>query len=217
MSTDRRTLRFAGRQWWVKRSNQPEGPGPNWFDDSTDAVEVDADGSLSLRIRRAGGRWMCAELVGEDATGYGTYEWTVRTDLRDLERHVVCGMFTWSDDEAHHNREIDIEVSAWSRDHGVFGLFVVHPSGDPGHHRRFRAPSAPWRCSFEWTPSNVTFRAADEPSWTFVGGVPPEGPVHPRINLWLHEGVALPANTDTTVRFDDFCFTPGVGDSSRVR
>ena len=127
----RRTIHFAGRRWWIKRASQPVGPGPNRFHDSTASVEVNADGGLVLRVRRTGGQWVCAEVVGEEATGYGRYEWTIRTDLTDLDRHVVLGMFTWSDDPDLFHRELDIEVSAWGRDGGIGGQFVVQPQRHP--------------------------------------------------------------------------------------
>ena len=77
----RRFIRFAGRRWSVLQASHPVGPGPNRFDDSIESVHVDREGDLVLRIRRAGGDWLCAEVVGEEATGYGTYEWTIRSDL----------------------------------------------------------------------------------------------------------------------------------------
>jgi hypothetical protein len=209
----RRSIHFAGRHWWVKRASEPVGPGPNSFDDTTEAVQVDADGSLSLRIHQTRGRWTCAEVIGEDVTGHGTYEWTVRTDLSDLDRHVVCGMFTWSDEPAHFHRELDIEVSAWGRTDGVTGQFVVQPWAPAGHRREFAVPRiAPWPCSFHWAPSGVTFRAVDGPPWTFTGaGVPPQGGVHPRLNLWLYRGAAPHADGAIQVRFGDFRFTPLAG------
>jgi len=42
----------------------------------------------------------------DDETGYGRYEWTVASDVRDLDPQAVVGMFTWSDDDAFHNREL---------------------------------------------------------------------------------------------------------------
>ena len=131
----------------------------NWFDDSEATVAVDDAGNLVLRIRRSNGRWVCAEVIGEEVTGYGRYEWTVRTVLTHLDRNVVCGMFTWSDDDDFpHNREIDVEVSAWGGTGDVGGMFVVQPACLPGHVRPFAVPNAePWRCWFEWTPEAVVF------------------------------------------------------------
>jgi hypothetical protein len=207
-----RTVDFAGRRWSVKHFVEPVGPGPNRFDDSTDAVRIDDDGTLSLRIRRADeGWWTCAEVIADDPCGHGTYEWTVATDLRRLDRQAVCGMFTWSTDTAHANRELDIEVSAWGRGDAVVGRFVVQPADCDGHVREFTVPAATtWTCSLRWAPAAVTFRAADGAPWRFTAdGVPPPGGAQPRINLWLHGGCAPHGDGALEVRFADFRFTPG--------
>jgi hypothetical protein len=206
----RRTIRFAGLRWWVKCEDERVGPGPNWFDDSPRTVQVNPDGSLVLRVRRDGSRWVCAEVVGEEPIGYGRYEWTVRSDVSGLDRHVVLGMFTWSDEPCQFNREIDIEVSAWRSDDGVIGQFVVQPSDEPGHLRPFTIPqTAPWRCAFDWSPGRVTFSAAGGQRWTFDSqGVPTAEHTHPRINLWLDGGVEPAGATAITVTLDDFTFTP---------
>lgn len=206
----RRLIHFAGRRWWVKRASEPVGPGPNRFDDTTRSVRVDRDGSLVLRVRRSGGEWTCAEIVGEEATGHGTFEWTIRTNLSGLDRHVVLGMFTWSDDPAQFHRELDVEVSAWGSGRGPAGQFVVQPSEPPGHRQGFPVPrTAAWRCSFDWTSGQVTFRAGDAPPWTFAGdGVPSPGNVHPRINLWLHQGADPHLGAPVAVTIGSFCFTP---------
>ncbi len=208
MSADEPTiLRFAGRDWSVKRSAGPVGPGPNVFDDSDDAVRVDANGNLVLRMHRACGNWVCAEVVGVDETGYGTYEWTVATTLGGLEPQLVCGMFTWSNEPGHANRELDIEVAHWSDPPGVTGRFVVQPSD----YHSFALPrGAPWRCSLVWAPGQVTFRAGDAVAWSLSGPqVPPPGGAHPRLNLWLAGGLPPTLGVPVVVRFASFRFTPG--------
>jgi hypothetical protein len=206
----RRSIGFAGRWWWVKQAGQPVGPGPNRFGDSSDSVRVNAEGHLVLTVRRAGGHWMCAEVAGEETTGYGRYEWTLSADLTDLQRHVVLGMFAWSDEPDQSNREIDIEVSAWGRGDGVIGQFVVQPSGDPGHRHPFTVPSsASWRCWFDWSPDRISFAAADGQRWTFAGaGVPTPRGVHPRINLWLDRGIEPDVDRAVAVTVGEFRFTP---------
>jgi hypothetical protein len=208
-----RSIVFADRRWWVKRADKPVGPGRNRFDDSTRAVAVNADGSLTLRIHRERGSWTCAEVVGAESTGFGTYEWVLGSRVTDLDRHVVIGMFLWSDETAHSNRELDIEVSAWGGTTGVTGQFVVQPSEAPGHLQRFTVPRAvPWPCSFRWARRNVTFRAGHSSAWTFEGeGVPPLDHTHPRINLWLRNGAEPDTQDSIEVRFNDFRFTPLAG------
>ncbi len=72
----RRAIDFSGRRWWVKRASEPVGPGPNRFDDGVRTVSVRADGALVLRVRRALGKWVCAEVIGEAPTG--AFEWAPR-------------------------------------------------------------------------------------------------------------------------------------------
>jgi len=194
-------IEFAGRSWWVKCSSNPVGPGGNRFDDSPEAVSVDGAG-LRLRIRRDDKGWTCAEIVGEDDTGYGNYEWTVATDLRGLEPQIVLGMFTWSDAGVHHHRELDIEVS------GAFGgvKFVVQPDRE----LTFPVPDLqPWTCTLDWAPGRATFRAAGGEPWTVSGAaVPPPGGAHPRINLWLFGGREPTGDDPIEVHLTDFRFTP---------
>lgn len=201
---------FADRRWSVKWADHPVGPGPNRFDDSRESIDVDHSGGLVLRVRRRGEAWVCAEVVGEDETGYGTYEWTVRSDVSGLDRHVVLGMFTWSDDAEQSNRELDIEVSAWGRRGPPAGQFVVQPSAPPGHQGAFRVPrTGSWPCSFDWSPGRVTFRAGSDQTWIFAGaGVPTPGGVRPRVNLWLYRGVAPRHAAPITVTIAGFRFTP---------
>jgi hypothetical protein len=206
----RRVIRFAGLRWSVKRARDPVGPGPNRFDDSSESVDVDLEGNLVLRVRRTGSVWVCAEVVAEEATGYGTYEWTIRSDLCGLDRNVVLGMFTWSDEPDQSHRELDIEASAWGRGEAPVGQFVVQPSASPGHLQTFAIPrSASSRCSFDWSPGQVTLRATDAQPWTFAGNAVPRpgGGVRPRINLWLHDGINPHRDTPATVTIGSFSFT----------
>jgi GNAT superfamily N-acetyltransferase len=213
-----RTIDFAGRRWKVKRASEPVGPGPNRFDDSAAAVDVGADGRLVLRVHRSDDRWRCAEVIGEEVTGYGTYAWTIHTRLAEMDRHVVLGMFTWSDDPDQPDRELDIEVSAWGRDGAVVGQFVVQPFARPGHLQTFTVrPTASWQCSFDWSPGRVTFRASDAQPWTFAGdAVPTPVGVRPRTNLWLFRGAKPNVGAPVAVTIASFQFTPaGTGATAR--
>ena len=119
-------------------------------------------------------------------------------------------MFTWSDEPDQFHRELDIEVSAWGHRTRLVGQFVVQPSAPPGHLRTFRVPyAAVWQCAFDWSPGQVTFRATDAQPWTFAGaGVPRPGGAHPRMNLWLHEGISPHLDAPVTVPIGSFSFTP---------
>ena len=164
-----------------KRSDVPAGPGPNRFDDSPDTVAVNPDGDLVLRVHPVANGWVCAEVVSEERTGYGRYAWTVRSDLADIDRHVVCGLFVYGDAPGREHRELDVEVSAWSLTSRPRGQFVVQPYDCAGHLRRFPLSDVrPWRCSLMWSPGRVEFGATGVDPWTVTGAAVPEPEgVHP--------------------------------------
>ncbi len=104
-----RTIQFSGYDWAVKSSVHRLGPGPNYFSSSTDNVWVDSQGRLHLRITYSKGRWYCAEVIGPQSLGRGTYTFTLDSPVDSLDPNVTLALYTWSDDPAYNNREIDIE------------------------------------------------------------------------------------------------------------
>lgn len=206
-------VRFAGRTWGVKESATPVGPGPNLF--SAANVEVDGRG-LHLRIARTGAGWTCAEVVAQGSFGYGTYAWTVASDVMRLDPHAVLGMFTWSDEVDHANREIDIEFGRLGgpslSSTGRFTVQAPEPLSSPA----FALPSAPRsRHTLTWLPGRVTAASATPGSapvsWSVTDAVVPRpgGGVAPRINLWLFRGVAPASPQHITV--ESFAYTPRGG------
>jgi hypothetical protein len=207
-----RVISFSGYEWKVKTSENQVGPGPNYFSDGSENVEVDAAGRLHLRITQRDGRWQCAEVVLTQSLGYGTYRFYLDTEPEKVGRTVygVLGMFTWSEasDEFHH-REIDCEVSAWgtrpeaAEGRNQLGQFVIQPSTVPHNIARYSMPPqmAASTHAFTWRPESVFCHSlqghAARPAskqqliyeHTFTRNVPPaaEG-THARINLWLLAG-----------------------------
>ena len=108
-----RWLSFSGYDWWVKTSAGQVGPGPNYFSDSTNNVWLDGQGQLHLRITNRSNQWQCAELVSARTFGYGSYRFQLASPADNLNPNAVLGLFTWSDDPAYADREIDIECSRW--------------------------------------------------------------------------------------------------------
>ena len=109
-----RTLQFSGYTWNVKTSAGKVGPGPNLFSDSTNNVWVDASGRLHLKITKDANRWNCAEVICTNSLGHGTYRFYLDSPVDNLDPNVVLGLFTWSDDPAYADREIDVECSRWA-------------------------------------------------------------------------------------------------------
>jgi len=94
------------------------GPGPNLFSEAFSDVFVDGNGWLHLKIAERGGNWYASEVVSRDIVGYGRYEWTVGSDVLNLPRNLVVGLFTWDNNsfQEQANSEVDIEFSRWGNE-----------------------------------------------------------------------------------------------------
>ena len=84
------------------------GPGPNHF--SSDNVWVDDAGKLHLRISYQNGAWRCAEVISDTTPGYGTYTFTVDSDLSKLPDQAVFGVFLYAVPDPYP-QELDYEYS----------------------------------------------------------------------------------------------------------
>jgi hypothetical protein len=221
-SADMRTLQFSGYEWKVKSRNGRVGPGPNYFSDSKNNVEVDAKGRLHLRITQREGRWHCAEVISTRGFGYGTYRFYVDTSFDNMDPRVVLGLFTWSDAPDYNNREIDVEVSRWGKKQNKNGQFVVQPYTRPGNIVRFQIPRGlnASTHSFAWKPDSIfcqslkgihgalrgTSRVIAEHA--FTQGIPQAGGENARINLWLMDGHPLVGRKETEIIVSKFEFVP---------
>jgi len=212
----RRTIDFGGREWAVKGSQTPLGPGPNHWLATEEAVEVDEDGRLHLRIREREGRWYSAEVVATESLGFGTYRWRIAGPHHDLDPNIVVGLFTWDNDAPEvAYRELDIELARWGQAAGPTNAqFVVQPYEPEGHLERFTTPARPAvDYAFTWLEDGVDFVAQTDDElhaeWRFDGeGVPPLGPSHARINFWLFRGEAPTNGEEAELVVEAFEFTP---------
>lgn len=220
-----RTIQFSGYEWRVKSSSERVGPGPNYFSDSGNNVEVDAKGRLHLRITKRGERWYCAEVISEKSFGYGTYRFYLDTKADVLDPGVVLGMFTWSDDPAYSHREIDIEISRWGDANNKNAQFVIQPYTRPQNIVRFQIPrrldkTMHW---FRWEPNSVSFQSlmglnsgpghdnAIIRKHSFAEGIPQAGDENARMNLWLINGQPPTDNGVVEIIIEKFEFVPGSG------
>jgi hypothetical protein len=195
-----RVIRFSGYEWLVKASNGLVGPGPYYFSDTSESVWVDENGWLHLKVREEAGRWLASEIVSVDSFGYGEYAFEVDGAATDIDRNVVLGFFTWSDDIAFAHREIDIEISRWMDPAGLNGQCVVQPYHVPGAVVRFDLPTAETMLDlrFAWSRDSVLCTAATPGrpklfEHRYTSGIPQAGGENARINLWLVAG-RPPAN-----------------------
>jgi hypothetical protein len=208
-----REIQFSGYTWLVKDSGGAKwGPGPNVFSPSTDNVWVDPAGRLHLKIVKSGSQWRSAEVISKASFGYGTYRWTLASDVSSLDPQVTLGMFTWHDTSADYaHREIDIEVARWGNaSNPTNAQFVVQPYDLGGHTFRYTVPPAvPSTHEFTWRESSVGFLSGTT-SWLFgdAAAVPRAGGENARMNLWLFRGRATLNRTAAEVVFERFEHVP---------
>jgi len=219
-----RRFNFAGYGWWAKDSRGSlEGPGPNYLSSSTNNLWVDTQGWLHLKITHTNGLWQCAEIISDRSFGYGEYRFFVGTPVTALGTNAVLGMFTWSDDAAYHDREIDIEQSRWKYAHGPDAVmdYAVSPYNS-GQTLYFALPTPLTNStqSFIWVSTNVAFQslrggftptpAASNTlsSWNCAIGIPPAGGEEVHINLWLENGTVPEGAEPVEMVLTNFEFVP---------
>src|ERR1700733_10428626 len=96
-------IHFSGYDWIAKDSNGSKiGPGANYF--SADAV-VATGGRLKLKLVERDGRYSCAEVISQASLGYGTYRFTLASNIDGLATNLVLGLFIWHDDPEFSHRE----------------------------------------------------------------------------------------------------------------
>ena len=165
---------------------------------------------------------MAAEVVATPSLGYGTYEFTVRSNLDDLAKNLVLGLFVWDDTSplAFH-REIDVELGRWNKeddDNAPDAQFVIQPYTVARNIVRFRLPRALNGSihSFTWTPDRAVFRSEGLDTnrvrfsiteHVFDRMIPEPGKEQVRINLWCVDSKA-PTNGTVEVVLGNFSFTP---------
>ncbi len=221
-------IKFSGYDWYIRETNEPEGPMNNYFAGLGRSVEVLPDGGVRLSLSYSDGIWYSAEMWTLKSLGYGTYTFHIRTPLARLHPDLVLGLFTYSETGWYHNREIDIEFSSWGADGRSAppsGQFVVQPYEQDGHLASFSAAllEGPSTQQFVWTKDSVEFASwlgySDRPpagdarlvsKWSFTDAklIPkPSAPLH--INLYLVDGKP-PGNKDGSivVIVDSFSFVP---------
>lgn len=219
-----RRFNFAGYGWWIKDSSgSTEGPGPNYFTSSTNNIWVDAQGWLHLKITYTNSQWQCAEIISDRSFGYGQYRFSVNTPVSVLGSNVVLGLFTWSDDGAYNDREIDIEQSRWNYDYGPTKVedFAIPPY-NTGQQTNFALATTLTNSthSFIWQSNLVSFQTLRDnytptpaasnvlAAWNCSIGIPPAGGEQVHLNLWLIDGTAPQSNLPVEMVLTNFAYVP---------
>jgi len=211
-----RTIRFSGQNWQVIHSEQLRGPGPNVFDARN--VYLDEQGRLVMETAWRDGRWTSAHVFLSRSLGYGTYELVLAPLRKPLDVLTVFGFFTWDDNPAFANREIDIELARWGHTGAPNLNFTVQPGeGFPERHHEVEFDlSQRSILRFDWKPDLVHFEVESggrRAEWAFPAEgletsapfmVPPMGREKLGINLWLFQGLS-PEAADRIV-IENFTF-----------
>jgi hypothetical protein len=218
-----RFLSFSGYDWSVKNSTGPVGPGPNYFSDQTNNVWTDTNGWLHLRITHRTNAWQCAEIISARTFGPGNYRFELNSPVDAINTNVTLGLFTYSDDPAFTDREIDVECGRWENPADTNNAqFVVQPFAPTNHLVRYRVPPGLTNSThlFIWYTNQVSFQSQTGAysaaatnlitSWVFTNtaAVPESGDENVHLNLWLVLGDPPTDNNEVEVVIKSFNFVP---------
>jgi hypothetical protein len=218
-----RFLSFAGYDWWAKNATGPVGPGPNYFSDATNNVWTDTNGWLHLRITHRANAWQCAEIISARTFGTGQYRFELNSPADNLNPNVTLGLFTWSDDPAFTDREMDVECGRWDNAADTNNSqFVVQPYDLTNHLVRYRVPAglADSTHLFVWETNRVSFQCQtgaysaastnliSASVFTNAAAVPQSGDENVHLNLWLILGNPPTDNNEVEVIIPSFNFVP---------
>ena len=210
------TLSFGRLDWFVKTPPVQVYPNSQFF--VGDNAFVDASGQLHLKVTQCSGSWCSAEVFTKQAVGYGTYSFTIASQVNNLDPNLTLGLFTWDAQAAdQYNREWDIELSRWGNTSASSNAqYVVQPYNGPNNLVRFlMSPDAPSIHNVAWTPNQVAF-ASSSPvgpisSWVYSAVSPPvptPGDVHLHLNLYIGTGTAPVSPVGTEIVISNFQYTP---------
>jgi hypothetical protein len=220
-----RFLSFSGYDWWVKNYITPVGPGPNYFSDATNNVWTDSNGWLHLRITNRTNAWQCAELISARSFGTGSYRFELNSPADNLDPNVTLGLFTWSDDPAFTDREMDVECGRWQNAADTNNAqFVLQPYYLANHLIRYRVPPglADSTHLFVWETNRISWQSRTGAysaaatnliaSYVFTNAaaVPQSGDECVHLNLWLINGYTNSPtdNHEVEVIIQSFDFVP---------
>ena len=165
-------LYFSGYYFNYKNRLTPVGPGPNRFLGDSTAAWVDNQEKLHLKIQQKNGFWQCSEIVSTKRFGYGTYQLTCETDIRNFDPMTVFGFFTWDDYsfQKSGNSEVDIEFAKWGDANDTLPVtYSVQPvifSNPAPYAERTHKPNIPTKynastCTYtmQWTPDSIVWKS----------------------------------------------------------
>ena len=225
-----RTFEWSGHTWRVKRGGY-FGPGNNLFADGTDAIWVDPQGRLHMKVIQRDGQWYSTELTVVDALGYGDHIFRVVGRVDQMDLNTVLGAFTWEYQLSYAGvetnnvaNEFDIEFSRWNNPGNDIAQFICQPWQSGNLSRYEFTPADDQTVSTHaynmqetyvdcrgWWGDAITPAPGDLfHTWTYTGAdIPDDQTPRVHLNFWLIEGPPADGLEHEFI-FDAFIF---IGDS----
>ena len=209
-----RTINFSGYAWNVKASNNDThrmGPGNNLWNGDSNAVSVDNQGKLHLKVTNKNNKWYSSEVYLSSSLGYGKYSWTIDSGAKNVDTNLVVGLFLYQDD----THELDIEFTDWKFNGGWDYHYAVQPYYVSGNSRSkfFPFTSEPATYVIDWQPNQIIFygeqNGTQVEKWTYTGAnnfTP--GKEFVDINFWMNGASPPSDNREHELIVSDFTFTP---------
>ncbi|KAG6544783.1 hypothetical protein Mapa_013809 [Marchantia paleacea] len=163
-----RTITFSGLLWTVRdTSSTTQGPGNNWWSNSTSNVWLDSNGRLHLKITKVGTKWLCPEVYTTGNYKYGKFNWKIEGPVTSptgsFDKNVVLGLFTYPVAGADGTNEIDIELARWGNQSYPNLNFTSYPNtalSDFKNHTKSTEMALNGNYTshqFEWRNNNISW------------------------------------------------------------
>lgn len=214
-------IKWSGLTWNVRSGIG--GPGPNNWNANPENIWVDDQGNLHLKIIKIENIWYCSEITLQQSLGYGEYTFEVSTNVENLDKNIIFGLYTYETD----SKEIDIEFSRWGNAANNVGWYTVQPPP----YNSFNQKAFPLNLSgdysthqFKWNSSQIYFRSDHGHGldniinqWTYKGvNNPPAGKEKLHLNLWLFNGNTPSNLQEAEVVIKSFKYSPDLLNSAIV-
>jgi hypothetical protein len=211
-------LRFSGYDWKVRVTSSPRGGFRNQFDPAN--AWVDDKGFLHLKIARKGNGWTCSEVQLTRSLGYGTYVFVVR-DISHMDLSAALTLFASDGRGSERNRrELSYEISHWGNPNDKDNTsFVIQPYYVPTNVFRFRSPAGKLTETFEWEPTQATYKSYAGlhaggagghllKQHVFTSSIPSATDMEARMNLYFFGKGQVPLQHENEIVIEKFEFLP---------
>jgi hypothetical protein len=186
-----KNIQWAGHNWSVTDYHNGVITSRN--------VWVDPSGNLHMKLIYENGSWHVVVLVMDDYVGYGTYNWTIATDLDYIEDvkdggnpSFVFSPFLYDNSLAgqYAYGEMDVELSKWGEVDGSTNCdWTIWPADHKIKRNHFEGPNNTY--TIEWMSDHIKFSVSGpqqkyaEYVFTNLSQIPPvTGNMQNIISIW---------------------------------